>query len=252
MKETQYVLGEAGEIIATDIPYGLNPRYEGEPDLASALAKFLAEYKPDALDVSQINPGPLLYADLQLRYFLTAEEGLALATGLHFDVSAEANSFDWGEQTYYPFRPDLNFLMMSSLAVVPLNAVEVAVLNCMSAFYAFYEALYLSARAGELNFDRKYPFDWWLDFWLRRGIDVKAECSRTANSSSGEAKPSHALAIAALLELLTAPVMRPRPNGMNQTAVKAAILERFRWRGLKERNLDKLFAEANRAAKEAE
>jgi len=82
LKDTQYVLGETGEIIATEIPYGLNPRYEGEPDLAAALAKFLAEYKPDALDVSQINPGPLLYADLQLRYFLTAEEGLALATGL--------------------------------------------------------------------------------------------------------------------------------------------------------------------------
>lgn len=68
----------------------------------------------------------------------------------------------------------------------------------------------------------------------------------------GENRPSRMLIIAALLELLKAPVDRPRPQGINQEAIKANILERFKWRGLSDRTLQEVFADANRAKKEAE
>lgn len=64
--------------------------------------------------------------------------------------------------------------------------------------------------------------------------------------------PSFRLAIAALLELLKSPVERPRPQGMNQAAIKAAILEKFPWRGLSDRSLEKIFATANKAKADAE
>lgn len=57
--------------------------------------------------------------------------------------------------------------------------------------------------------------------------------------------------IAALLELLKAPAGLPR-QGMNQAAIKSAILERFPWPGLSERNLETIFADANKAKVSAE
>ncbi len=65
-------------------------------------------------------------------------------------------------------------------------------------------------------------------------------------------KPSHLLAIAALLELLQAPIDHPRPQGMNQSAIKSAILDRLNWRGLSQRTLDAIFADANKAKTDAE
>lgn len=53
--------------------------------------------------------------------------------------------------------------------------------------------------------------------------------------------------IAALLELLKAPVERARPQGMKQEAIKAAILEQYPWRGLSDRSLQTIFAAANKA-----
>lgn len=67
-----------------------------------------------------------------------------------------------------------------------------------------------------------------------------------------EAKPSVMLTIGALLELLEAPVERPRPQGMKQAGIKDAILESFTVRGLKGRNLDEIFAAANKAISDAE
>lgn len=72
-----------------------------------------------------------------------------------------------------------------------------------------------------------------------------------AEHAEAEAKPSHLLAIAALLELLKSPVDRPRPQGMNQTAIMDEILKRFPLRGLKDRNLQKFFARANEAMADA-
>lgn len=70
----------------------------------------------------------------------------------------------------------------------------------------------------------------------------------TAQNTS---KRSHLLATAALIKLMESPTHRPRPQGMKQSAIKAAILERFSFRGLKERNLDEIFAAANKAISEA-
>lgn len=75
---------------------------------------------------------------------------------------------------------------------------------------------------------------------------------RVQASVSQEERPSLTLAIAALLELLREPVQYPRPQGMNQAAISAIILERFRWRGLGSRNLQKIFSAANEAMAKVE
>jgi len=80
---------------------------------------------------------------------------------------------------------------------------------------------------------------------------AKAESARQEKTQV-LAKRSHLLATAALIKLLESPVERPRPQGMKQAAIKAAILERFTLRGLKERNLDEIFAAANKAMSDAE
>jgi hypothetical protein len=74
----------------------------------------------------------------------------------------------------------------------------------------------------------------------------------THEATEADPRPSHLLAIAALLELLKAPVEYPRPQGMNQTAIKSEILEKFPWRGLSDRNLEAIFAAANKAKAGAE
>ena len=78
---------------------------------------------------------------------------------------------------------------------------------------------------------------------------AKAEVTRqeTAHNTS---KRSHLLATAALIKLIESPIDRPRPQGMKQSAIKSAILERFSFRGLKERNLDEIFSAANKAIAE--
>lgn len=78
---------------------------------------------------------------------------------------------------------------------------------------------------------------------------AKAELTRqeTAHNTS---KRSHLLATAALIKLLESPIDRLRPQGMKQSAIKSAILERFSFRGLKERNLDEIFSAANKAIAE--
>lgn len=80
---------------------------------------------------------------------------------------------------------------------------------------------------------------------------AKAELARqeTAHNTS---KRSHFLATAALIKLLESPIDRLRPQGMKQSAIKSAILERFYFRGLKERNLDEIFSAANKAIAEEE
>lgn len=87
-------------------------------------------------------------------------------------------------------------------------------------------------------------------------IEYARECAAQAEAETKAAeadpKPSHLLAIAVLLELLKAPVEFPRPRGMNQAAIKSAILEKFPWPGLSERNLEMIFAAANKAKAGAE
>lgn len=60
-------------------------------------------------------------------------------------------------------------------------------------------------------------------------------------------KPSHLLLIAALLELLK----KPRQTAMNQEGIKSQLLSQMSWRGLSKRNLESIFAAANRAAEDA-
>lgn len=98
--------------------------------------------------------------------------------------------------------------------------------------------------------------------WKRGPIFKPVDISNLAakiNGDQGSAphtdeppKPSHLLTIAVLLELLKAPVDYPRPQGMNQEAIKNTILERFPMRGLSDRNLQAIFAAANKAMSDAE
>lgn len=80
---------------------------------------------------------------------------------------------------------------------------------------------------------------------------LNGEVPDAAAASSTEPKPSHLLVIAALLELLKAPVEPLRVRGMNQAAIKMEILERFPLRGLGDRTLQDTFAAANKAMNEA-
>lgn len=86
-----------------------------------------------------------------------------------------------------------------------------------------------------------------IEYARKHAAQAKAE----AEAAEADPKPSHLLAIAALLELLKAPADRPRPQGMNQEAIKAAILEQFPWRGLSRRSLEDIFAAANKAKADA-
>lgn len=65
---------------------------------------------------------------------------------------------------------------------------------------------------------------------------------------SPTSKPSHFLAISALLELLKEPTKHPKPNGMNQAAIINSILERSESRGLSKRTLEEIFSAANKTA----
>lgn len=90
------------------------------------------------------------------------------------------------------------------------------------------------------------------------GTNSQAASGRkTASSAAGEQvieieRPSHPMLIAALLELLKAPVEFPRPQGMKQEAIKNEILRLFPWRGLSKRNIESMFSAANKASAEAE
>jgi hypothetical protein len=82
---------------------------------------------------------------------------------------------------------------------------------------------------------------------LEQERTAREAAEKRAEIAEAEAKPSHLLTIAALLELLKAPAEHPRPQGMNQEAIKNAILAQFPWRGLSDRNLQTIFSAANKA-----
>ena len=71
----------------------------------------------------------------------------------------------------------------------------------------------------------------------------------SSDQSSQASKPSHFLAIAALLDLLKEPVKHARPNGLKQAAIIESILERVESRGLSKRTLEDIFSAANKAAR---
>lgn len=89
------------------------------------------------------------------------------------------------------------------------------------------------------------------DHWSKLAAE-RDEWRARCEQAEAKAKPSHQLLIAALLELLQAPVERQRPQGLNREAIKAEILEKFPWRGLSKRNIEELFAEASKAKRDAE
>jgi hypothetical protein len=76
-----------------------------------------------------------------------------------------------------------------------------------------------------------------------------AESNVSLDQSSQKSKPSHFLAISALLDLLKEPVKHPRPNGLKQAAIIEFILERVESRGLSKRTLEDIFSAANKAMK---
>ena len=87
------------------------------------------------------------------------------------------------------------------------------------------------------------------DDWSK--LEVKAKnWQEKYEQAISEAKPSHLLTIAALLELQIEAVAQARP-ARNQAAIITTITEKFKVHGLGKRNLDDIFADANRAMAEA-
>jgi len=84
------------------------------------------------------------------------------------------------------------------------------------------------------------------------GTNSEDHLGSAASTAAGQPvmeieRPAHLLLIAALMELLKT----PRKSAINQEGVKTQLLEKFSWRGLSKRNLEKIFAAANRAAEDA-
>lgn len=87
---------------------------------------------------------------------------------------------------------------------------------------------------------------------LAKGTNRPVTESKSIHTAAGQPvieieRPAHLLLIAALLGLLKT----PRNTAQNQEGIKSQLLEQFRWRGLSKRNLEEMFAAANRAAEEA-
>ena len=81
--------------------------------------------------------------------------------------------------------------------------------------------------------------------------EAQALSNKEANASP-KSRKTLLLVIAALMDLLKAPTAHPRPRGMNQAAIKDAILDKFNLRGLGDRNLQEIFASANKTKDDAE
>ncbi|UVE47706.1 hypothetical protein KS461_10650 [Pseudomonas chlororaphis] len=251
MDERQYFIDEEGRIASPVSCMFSEKKYACEPTYEAALKRLLIDFREECLDPSGYALTPSLIADLKLQHYLGVEDGLCLVTGIYFDIIASSTTFYWGGNVFFPIRPDLAYLAITrDLNVVPLNPVERETLNFMSMFSDYFDALFLAIEAEEIFVHQKYTFDWWSEFWKRRGVNIaeyslEPKCSAT----NAEAKPSHLLAIAAMLELLG----EPSRGARNQSAVVAEILERHPGkRGLGQRNLESIFAAANRASKEAE
>lgn len=247
----EYYIDEEGRITSPVSCIFSEKKYACEPTYEAALDRLLIDFEGERLDLKRYGLDACLYADLKLQHYLGIEDGLCLATGIYIDVIANDTTFCWGGSTFFPIRPDLNYLAITSNRnVAPLNSVERATLNFMSAFSDYIEALFLAIEAGEIFVDQKYTFDWWSEFWGKRGVNIAADRLKTKSSAANaEVKPSHLLAIAAMLELLEEPCRGAR----NQSAVVAEISERHPGkRGLGKRNLEDIFGAANRAKKAAE
>lgn len=87
------------------------------------------------------------------------------------------------------------------------------------------------------------------DNWSKLEAEAKNWQEKYEQAIS-EAKPSHLLTIAALLELQMEAVAQARP-ARNQAAIITTITEKFKVHGLGKRNLDDIFADANKAMAEA-
>lgn len=251
MGERQYFIDEEGRITSPVSSLFSEEKYARAPTYEAALESILIDFRRDCLDPNGYSITPSLMADLKLQHYLDIEGGLCFVTGTSFEFIASSTTFFWDGSTYFPIRPDLNYLAITrNLNVAPLNPVERETLNFLSMFSDYFEALFLAIEAQEVFVDQKYTFDWWSEFWSRRGVKV-AEYSLEPKcpAANAEAKPSHLLAIAAMLELLG----EPSRGARNQSAIVAEILERHsRKRGLGKRTLEDIFAAANRAFKDAE
>lgn len=251
MNHHQYHIDEEGRITSTALHTFSEEKYVCEPTYEAALEKLLIDFKEEYLDPNKYGSNPCLNAEFKLQHYLDIEEGLCLATGIFFDVIAKSFTFCWGGSTFFPIRPDLNYLgITNNLRVAPLNSVERATLNFMSGFSDYIQALFLAIEGEEISVDQKYTFDWWSEFWKRRGVNIVADNLEPKGSAAdADPKPSHLLAIAAMLELLG----EPGRGARNQSAVLAEILERYPGkRGLGKRNLEDIFSAANKAKIDAE
>lgn len=107
--------------------------------------------------------------------------------------------------------------------------------------------------AGPITFDRSRLFFLREDLEaLAGGTSLPPASSSHTSAAAGQQileiqQPSHLLLIAALMELLK----KPRQTSLLQEGIKGQLLEQFDWRGLSKRTIEKMFADANRAAAEA-
>lgn len=112
------------------------------------------------------------------------------------------------------------------------------------------------AAENEVEENKSLAEHWWTQHELERDCRERTQLEVDQLNASiakidAVPKPSYLLAVAALLEMLKAPVERARPQGMNQASIKSEILGRFDWRGLRDRNLDEIFSAANKARADA-
>lgn len=88
------------------------------------------------------------------------------------------------------------------------------------------------------------------DWWELEGKGLKAERDEwraKCEQAEAEAKPSHLLALAVLIEIL----QEPRNSARNQSGIIGEILERYpSRRGLSQRNLEDIFSTANKTLSE--
>ncbi|TKD44230.1 hypothetical protein [Azotobacter chroococcum] len=236
--------------LAVDGKLRLSARFRGE-GTEGAVAGTVAEPDPDScfVDLVEEDPRPLLHLlngvfGLRITTPPTVRVNAAgeiesLAFGLEFETAITGRVVRLPCRTLpasaqWVMRPDE---MLEFCGKLTGEDREIETLRRMVEFdRSAKEAALLRAKQAEDDAAE-----------LRRQLEQE----RTARQAAKD-KPSHLLVIAALMELLKAPVEHPRPQGRRQEAIKVDILDKFPWRGLSDRTLQKIFAAANKAKTDAE
>jgi len=119
-------------------------------------------------------------SNLKRKWHLDIEEGVYLVTGV---ICREIPfGFSWKDEAYFPIRPDYGRLLIENrFNVSPLNKTERRFLSrFVCAGFKVFPSLWAAIDAGELTCSKVMPFDWWVDFWTKRGIAIQEDKLETA------------------------------------------------------------------------